>query len=233
MSFNQYRTNPGQAVSSFKGRSETPKAWPSTAVGNWTNGGLFGGGYVLEDSYKYFAKNMSFSGLMNMTNIPQTHKHLYLEVTLNNQSSWWPGTSQLPYLIVNASLTSSMPSDFSWSSSSLFGKGWSNGNFANNSTNTGSETMRPLTNYSDYGSFTTLKIYNYSVTEKLKPFEIQSFFGQGNSNSYAGWMFQHGYLMKASDTASPPVTQVSSYDYYQNGHSNYQSVAVYGFGGLV
>jgi len=44
MSFNQYRTNPGQAVSNFKGRTDTPKAWPSTAVSTWTNGGLFGGG---------------------------------------------------------------------------------------------------------------------------------------------------------------------------------------------
>ena len=43
MSFNQYRTNPGQAVSNFKGRTDTPKAWPSTAVSTWLNGGLFGG----------------------------------------------------------------------------------------------------------------------------------------------------------------------------------------------
>ena len=46
MSFNQYRTNPSQAVSNFKGRSETPKAWPSTAVSTWMNGGLFGGSSV-------------------------------------------------------------------------------------------------------------------------------------------------------------------------------------------
>ena len=44
MSFNQFRTNPSQAVSNFKGRSSTPKGWPSTAVSEWTNGGLFGGG---------------------------------------------------------------------------------------------------------------------------------------------------------------------------------------------
>ena len=44
MSFNQYRTNPSQAVSKFKGRTDTPKAWPSTAVSQWLNGGLFGGG---------------------------------------------------------------------------------------------------------------------------------------------------------------------------------------------
>ena len=43
MSFNQYRTNPSQAVSNFKGRTDTPKAWPSTAVSTWMNGGLFGG----------------------------------------------------------------------------------------------------------------------------------------------------------------------------------------------
>lgn len=43
MSFNQYRTNPGQAVSNFKGRTDTPKAWPSTAVSTWLNGGLFDG----------------------------------------------------------------------------------------------------------------------------------------------------------------------------------------------
>ena len=43
MSFNQYRTNPGQAVSNFKGRTDTPKAWPGTAVSTWLNGGLFGG----------------------------------------------------------------------------------------------------------------------------------------------------------------------------------------------
>ena len=43
MSFNQFRTNPGQAVSNFKGRTETPRAWPGTAVSTWMNGGLFGG----------------------------------------------------------------------------------------------------------------------------------------------------------------------------------------------
>jgi hypothetical protein len=46
MSFNQYRTNPGQAVSSFKGRTSTPHGWPSTRVSTWLNGGLMslGGG---------------------------------------------------------------------------------------------------------------------------------------------------------------------------------------------
>lgn len=46
MSFNQYRTNPGQSVSNFKGRTDTPKAWPGFAVSKWMNGGLFGDGAI-------------------------------------------------------------------------------------------------------------------------------------------------------------------------------------------
>lgn len=44
MSFRQDRTNPSTAVSNWKGRTDTPKAWPSTRVATWMNGGLFGGG---------------------------------------------------------------------------------------------------------------------------------------------------------------------------------------------
>lgn len=44
MSFRQDRTNPSTAISNWRGRSDTPKAWPSTAVSTWMNGGLFGGG---------------------------------------------------------------------------------------------------------------------------------------------------------------------------------------------
>ncbi len=42
--FRQDRTNPSTAVSNWKGRKDTPKAWASTAVSTWLNGGLFGGG---------------------------------------------------------------------------------------------------------------------------------------------------------------------------------------------
>jgi len=40
--FRQDRTNPSTAVSNWRGRHDTPKAWPSTAVSTWLNGGLFG-----------------------------------------------------------------------------------------------------------------------------------------------------------------------------------------------
>ena len=43
MSTNQFRLNPSQSVSNFKGRHELTRAWPSTAVSTWHNGGLFGG----------------------------------------------------------------------------------------------------------------------------------------------------------------------------------------------
>ena len=42
--FRQDRTNPSTAVSNWRGRHDTPKAWPNTAVSTWLNGGLFGGG---------------------------------------------------------------------------------------------------------------------------------------------------------------------------------------------
>ncbi len=40
--FRQDRTNPSTAISNWRGRHDTPKAWPSTAVSTWLNGGLFG-----------------------------------------------------------------------------------------------------------------------------------------------------------------------------------------------
>ena len=40
--FRQDRTNPSTAVSNWRGRHDTPRAWPSTAVSTWLNGGLFG-----------------------------------------------------------------------------------------------------------------------------------------------------------------------------------------------
>ena len=46
MSFRQDRSNPSTAVSNWKGRSQTPKAHPSTRVNQWLNGGLFGGSSV-------------------------------------------------------------------------------------------------------------------------------------------------------------------------------------------
>ena len=39
--FRQDRTNPSTAVSNWRGRKDTPKGWPSTAVSSWLNGALF------------------------------------------------------------------------------------------------------------------------------------------------------------------------------------------------
>jgi hypothetical protein len=40
--FRQDRTNPSTAVSNWRGRHDSAKGWPSTAVSSWLNGGLFG-----------------------------------------------------------------------------------------------------------------------------------------------------------------------------------------------
>ena len=40
--FRQDRTNPSTAISNWRGRLDTLKGWPSTAVSTWLNGGLFG-----------------------------------------------------------------------------------------------------------------------------------------------------------------------------------------------
>ena len=42
MSTNQFRLNPSQPVPNLKGRHDLPRAWPSSAVSTWHNGGLFG-----------------------------------------------------------------------------------------------------------------------------------------------------------------------------------------------
>jgi hypothetical protein len=76
MSFNQYRTNPGQAVSKFKGRTDTPKAWPSTAVSTWMNGGLFGGG-GLGPALEYvstFTVATTNSIILEITGLPTTYR---------------------------------------------------------------------------------------------------------------------------------------------------------------
>ena len=41
--FRQDRTNPSTAVSNWRGRHDSTKGWPSSAVSSWLNGGLFGG----------------------------------------------------------------------------------------------------------------------------------------------------------------------------------------------
>ena len=41
--FRQDRTNPSTAISNWRGRHDTLKGWPSSAVSTWLNGGLFGG----------------------------------------------------------------------------------------------------------------------------------------------------------------------------------------------
>ena len=49
--FRQDRTNPSTAVSNWRGRLDTLKGWPSTAVSTWLNGGLFGAAGIVDGAY--------------------------------------------------------------------------------------------------------------------------------------------------------------------------------------
>ncbi len=77
MSFRQDRTNPSSAVSNWKGRSETPKGWPSTRVSTWMNGGLFGAGGPA-DAITWIAgvNGTGSSATLEFTGIPQTYNIL-------------------------------------------------------------------------------------------------------------------------------------------------------------
>ena len=55
--FRQDRTNPSSAVSNWKGRRDTAKAWSSTAVSSWLNGGLFSAGFTACPDYTAGASN--------------------------------------------------------------------------------------------------------------------------------------------------------------------------------
>jgi hypothetical protein len=227
MSFNQYRTNPSQAVGSFKGRSETPKAWPSTAVGNWTNGGLFGGGYVLEDSYKFFSTS-TWSGIQNFSNIPQTHRHLYIEFTPGSQSGVWQGNQSQglggPGHNLNSVAAYSSMTWRQWA--------WYMGNQGGGVSKTSSASPQALINYSNYFGDTRIIIYNYSLADVLKPWWSRSIIGQGIADGYSGYIESWGNLQQGSNNAAPAITTFQTFDAYQSGNSSYQTCNIYGFGGL-
>ena len=64
--FRQDRTNPSSAVSNWKGRKDTAKAWPSTAVSSWLNGGVFGGSGDAYNAYFVGGTNIA-DGYANTT----------------------------------------------------------------------------------------------------------------------------------------------------------------------
>jgi len=232
----QERFSPSTDVSGWKGRQDYLKGYPGAAMSDALNGGFAGGGardYTLTDSYeKFYWSNYNY-GMLNVSGIPQTHKHLYIECTLGSQSTYWMGIPAMTLLPNTGFGSSGLPTSLGWSSGQYFYRGWSTGNGANNMTNVNSG-LTPLTpHYSNNSCFQTMKIYNYTESEKLKPYTITSRYNTGNNSSYAVWLEASGYFMQASNTASPPITSIVSYDPYQNGETSYQAVAIYGFGGKV
>ena len=76
--FRQDRTNPSTAVANWRGRHDTPKAWPSTAISTWLNGGLFGGVQIeasggtitdyTEDGTNYRSHRFTSTGTLVVSN---------------------------------------------------------------------------------------------------------------------------------------------------------------------
>mgnify|MGYP003649774971 FL=1 len=104
MSFNQYRTNPGANVSNFKGRTDTPKAWPSTAVSTWMNSALFSGGsrvgwFAIIQSTAQTVNTAGGSGL-------DSNEDIYLVSRLNtgNTVMWKISGSDEPSLLARSKI---------------------------------------------------------------------------------------------------------------------------------
>tara|TARA_R110002124_G_C8930274_1_gene511942 strand:+ start:19 stop:1620 length:1602 start_codon:yes stop_codon:yes gene_type:complete len=104
MSFNQYRTNPGANVSNFKGRTDTPKAWPSTAVSTWMNSALFSGGsrvgwFAIIQSTAQVVNTAGGSGL-------DSNEDIYLVSRMNsgNTAMWKISGSDEPSLLARSKI---------------------------------------------------------------------------------------------------------------------------------
>jgi len=227
----QERFSPSTNVSGWKGRQDYLKGYPGAAMSDALNGGFAGGSsYVLEDSYKFFSKTY-WSGNLYLTNIPQTHNHLRIDLTGQQQSTYWAGAPSF-YIPNQPSSTNTYSSDFAYSTSMYMFKGWSTGIGGATNLNNNQPGFRPMYGYSNWSYWSTIEIYNYSANEFLKPFKFWSQFNNGNNSSYASWCESQGYLRQSNTVAGPAVTSLRSYDSYQSGSNNYQQANVYGFGGL-
>jgi len=80
--FRQDRTNPSSAVSNWKGRRDTAKAWPSTAVSSWLNGALFSG--AATGGWAYFFGNGSIAGWGRGDNIDKMDSATETRTTLSS-----------------------------------------------------------------------------------------------------------------------------------------------------
>ena len=89
MSFRQDRTNPSTKVSQWRGRSATPKAWPSTRVSTWQNGGLFGAAAGADGFEKIGSTDAGGTTTVTFTGIDSTKYQTYMVVwkTINTTTA--------------------------------------------------------------------------------------------------------------------------------------------------
>jgi len=236
MSFNQYRTNPSQAVSKFKGRTDTPKAWPSTAVSTWMNGGLFGGGVSTGPGLEYISTHTvasTNSTLLTITNIPQNYRDLYIRFQECRAANY--GT--VMYWRVNNVADASVYSQYyGLSRLSNSGQQISRGERDENTTFGGHITgPRELNGGSNKNFQGTFMLPDYSSPTNRNPQMQGTMNTTGSTNS---WSIINATLTPSSlsgtSVVRDPITSIQ-FEMGANGSSNYYWVAgskihLYGIG---
>lgn len=237
MSFNQYRTNPSQAVSNFKGRTDTPKAWPSTAVSAWMNGGLFGGAVDTGPGLEYISTHTvasTNSTLLSITNIPQNYRDLYIRFEGCKAAVY--GT--VMYWRVNNVADASVYSQYTgYSRNTSYGvnlgsftdqNDWSGGHI------TGPSEVNGGNNKTFQGTFT---LPDYALDTPRNP-QIQGYMNTSSSTSSGRWSYINTSLTPSSlsgtSVVRDPITSMQ-FEFSTNGSSNYywsagSKIHLYGIG---
>jgi len=223
----QERFSPSTNVSGWKGRQDYLKGYPGAAMSDALNGGFAGGGasYVYEDSYKFFS-TLNFQNNLSATGVPQTHRHLMIDITPGNQSAIWQGIFSFGIGM------SGQPQVPPYSSSQWLSYGWYMGSNSGQGTRSTSSTPQIFPGYVNRVSSLQIMIYNYSSTDVLKPWWSRCYIGQGAWNGFSGYLESWGNLQQSSGNGSAPIDNFRSYDAYNNGSNGYQTCNLYGFGGL-
>jgi len=237
MSFNQYRTNPGQAVSNFKGRTDTPKAWPSTAVSTWMNGGLFGGGVSTGPGLEYISTltvASTSSTLLSITSIPQNYRDLYIRFEGCKAANY----GVVMYWRVNNVADASVYSQY-MGFSRLTSSGIALATFEDRNETFGGHITGPRevnggSNKTFQGTF---MLPDYAVATTKNP-QVQGFMNTSTSDTTGAWSYVNTSLTPSSlsgtSVVRDPITSIQL-EMATNSSSDYNWVAgskihLYGIG---
>jgi len=199
MSFRQDRTNPSTAVSNWRGRSNTPKAWPSTRTSTWMNGGLFGAaasGATMEFIAQVVADNTS--AVASFTSVPQTYRSLRIVMASGRRATYADKFG----LNFNSDTTAG---NYGWnvlyntgaSSTYSTSQGANDGPYGDNPTGSGS-------------SYSIIDIVNYSDAAVCTSAQFQ----MGSYTSSPTGIIGYAYEVASAVTAIDVVSDTLTSDYY-------------------